>query len=355
MKRLMIALLAIVALCSCNKGVNYNITGTVAQDEVGELYLVSGYGDESTIATTKINPEDGTFAFEGTVDEPMLAMVTDDNETPLTMLFIEPGKIAVVYDEVTKSYNATGTPANDNLNVVNDKLKDVQNRFYALMQSENSDKEQQQALIDEYNTIISTAVTENIDNILGAYLFRVESAELSTADLRARLEQFPASLRKTKMLKAVEEKLIAQEQTEIGAPYIEIVAKDTNDNEVAFSSLVGEGKWVLIDFWATWCGPCRGEIPYLVEAYKKYADKGFEIYGVSLDNNVEAWKSYVAENDMTWVNVIGVNADKKSPSADAYGVSSIPSNFLISPEGKIVAKNLRGEGVAAKLAEVLGE
>ena len=287
-------------------------------------------------------------------DEPKMAMVTDDNETPLAVVFVEAGKISIVYDEATKSYNATGTPANDNFNVVNDKLKDIQTRFAALREEGGSD-EQRQALIDEYNAVVSNAVTENIDNILGAYLFRAESSMLETAELRARLEQFPANMRKTKMLKAIEETVIAQEKTEVGAPYIEIVAQDTNDNEVAFSSLVGEGKWVLIDFWATWCGPCRGEIPYLVEAYKKYADKGFEIYGVSLDNNVEAWKSYVAANEMTWVNVIGVNADKKSPSADAYGVRSIPSNFLISPEGKIVAKNLRGEAVAAKLAEVLGE
>ena len=89
--------------------------------------------------------------------------------------------------------------------------------------------------------------------------------------------------------------------------------------------------------------------------YNTYADRGFEIYGVSLDNDAEAWKEYCVKNDMNWVNVLGLNEDKESLAADAYGVRSIPSNFLISPEGKIVAKNLRGDEVRKKMAELLGK
>ncbi len=353
----MIALLAIVALCGC-KGVNYNISGTVPQDIVGELYLVGASGDGETLASATVDAESGEFKFAGKADEPMLAMITDDNESPIVAVFIEKGDIKVAYNNESQSYEVTGTPANENFTVVNNNLKDVQMRFSALVQ-EGGSEEQQQALVGEYNAVLRdvlrNGVEENLDNILGAYLFRVESAQLSTEELRTRLEAFPAAMRKTSMLQEVEKQLIAQEKTAEGAPYIDIVGKNTADQEVALSSLVGEGKWVLIDFWATWCGPCRGEIPYLVEAYKKYADKGFEIYGVSLDNDVEAWKKYVAENGMAWVNVLGINEENDSPSADAYGVRSIPSNFLISPEGKIVAKNLRGEGVEQKLAELLGK
>ena len=353
MKRLMIALLAIVALCGC-KGVNYNISGTVTQDMVGELYLMSALGNEGTLATAQIDPETGAFSLEGTLDEPMLAMITDDNDSPLASVFIERGKIKVGFDGESNSYIATGTPANDNFNEINSKMRDIQMRFHTLMQNGGSEEEQQ-ALIEEYNALTSNAIKENVDNILGAYLFRMISSQLSISELRERLEEFPASMRNTSMLKGIEELIAAQEKTAIGASYIEIVAPNTNDQEVALSSLVGEGKWVLIDFWATWCGPCRGEIPYLIEAYKKYADKGFEIYGVSLDNNADEWKSYIEDKGMTWVNVLGVNDDKDCPSANQYGVRSIPTNFLISPEGKIVAKNLRGHSVEEKLAELLGE
>lgn len=151
---------------------------------------------------------------------------------------------------------------------------------------------------------------------------------------------------------AVMQSADAQNQPSTGDVYTEISAKDTNGNTVSLSSVVGSGKWVLVDFWATWCGPCRGEIPYLKEAYAKYAGKGFVIYGVSLDDDKDAWREFVKENGMTWTNVN--EPWRGSKAASNYGVEAIPSNFLISPEGKIVATNLRGAGVEKKLEEVLG-
>ena len=109
----------------------------------------------------------------------------------------------------------------------------------------------------------------------------------------------------------------------------------------------------MLDFWATWCGPCCREIPHLREAYAACKSKGLEIYGVSLDNDAAKWKTFVADNDMPWINVLGVSADKRSDAAAMYGISSIPANFLISPEGIIVARDLRGENIKARLEEAM--
>jgi peroxiredoxin len=143
--------------------------------------------------------------------------------------------------------------------------------------------------------------------------------------------------------KQPEYKLINQQAPEIAMP-------DLAGKTVTLSSF--KGKYVLVDFWASWCGPCRTENPNVVEAYNRFKEKNFTILGVSLDQDKSAWQQAIAKDNLTWTHISDLK-QWESAAVPAYGIEGIPFNVLLNPEGKIIASGLRGEGLIKKLEEVL--
>jgi peroxiredoxin len=138
--------------------------------------------------------------------------------------------------------------------------------------------------------------------------------------------------------------------TAVGQIAPELSLPDTNGQIVKLSSM--RGKYVLVDFWAKWCGPCRAENPNVVRVYNKYKDKGFTVFGVSLDRNKEDWLNAIKEDNLTWTHVSDLKF-WQSEAAKIYSITGIPFSILLDPNGVIIAKNLRGEALEAKLAEVI--
>jgi peroxiredoxin len=187
-----------------------------------------------------------------------------------------------------------------------------------------------------------------------AMMGQAEKNALTPDDIESLIKTFPEATQlvvRNKLGKAYEDWKVQSAVTSLGVKAVDFTQNDVNGKPVSLSSF--KGKYVLIDFWASWCKPCRAENPSVVKAYQAYKDKGFTVLGISLDTDSQKadWLEAIQKDGLTWTQL----SDLKSPNAVAelYGVQSIPKNFLVDPNGVIVAKNLRGEELIKKLAELI--
>ena len=196
-------------------------------------------------------------------------------------------------------------------------------------------------------------IKQHPNSNIGGYI--IFSAQFDWPQISEYDEMYNAlseKVKKGKFGKLALDKVNSLKGTTIGYPAIDFTQADVNGKNVSLSSY--KGKYVLVDFWASWCGPCRRENPAVVAAYQKYKDKGFDILGVSMDDNKEKWLAAIAKDNLTWTHVSDLKGWQNA-AGKLYSVSSIPFNLLLDKEGKILAKSLRGADLEAKLAEIFGQ
>ncbi len=211
--------------------------------------------------------------------------------------------------------------------------------------------------LDSLSELVITSYVEtirhNIPSALSDILFGLVDQAISDsirADIIIAMEQ--AGCTDMPNYTRIKTHMELDAQTAPGKPFTDFTQADKNGDQIHLADIVSANKLTLVDFWASWCGPCRAEMPYVVKAYELYHDKGLEIVGVSLDENREAWLKAVDALGMKWLQVSDLQG-WNNVAARAYVVESIPSCFLIGQDGVIVAKNLRGDELAKKIGEIL--
>lgn len=353
--------LAVLCFCTaCQQKAGYTINGKVDGIADGDTVYLQDFMNRQLVKLDSAIVKNGTFKFTGNQESPVYRYITyiKGDKQYVADLFLENGKINVKLGEET---SVGGTVNNDVYQKFSNDFIAAQkemNDFYKAIQEDTTlSDEQRQAKMNELEAkeekamdMIYNTIEQNITNAVGIHLLPSYASAFSEEKQQALVEKVPAEMINDN-IKRIKDHLDLVAKTAVGQKFADFEMKTPEGNNVKLSDFVSKNKYTLVDFWASWCGPCRQEMPNVVEAYKIYKPKGFEIVGVSLDRDEESWKKGIAELNITWPQMSDVKY-WDCEAAKLYGVNAIPATVLIDQEGTIVERNLRGEALKKRLAEL---
>lgn len=351
-KGILAAMLLPIYACQNN---SYTVTGQIEGAQDGDSVFIACLNETQWDICDTLIISNQQFVLNGEADSCAIYSFWTEHENGAYQgfFFTEPGDISL--SVTAEKTILKGTPLNDRYQQVTDSLYIFGDRINALYESGDPTSAdvalQGEALNLQIKEYIKRQLAANIDNQVGFFLLITHANLLTPEEMEQIIGTLPETTRKHPIIRNIETVIAQLKKSAVGQPYTDITLNDPEGKSFRLSDYVAKNKITVLDFWASWCGPCMVEMPEMVKLYSRFRSQGVEFIGISLDTDEQGWKKAISEKGMTWPQGAELTDWQQNEGARAYHIESIPHTVIVSQDGKILTRGLR----AAELEEFLQE
>ncbi|MCJ7448481.1 MAG: AhpC/TSA family protein [Bacteroidales bacterium] len=365
MKRIIYLIFVAALFSSCSSEPHFVVKGKIDESDSVKFLLMKREAGRYVIIDSAVSKK-GNFKMTGTIEFPDMVQLIAVNRENRTSFYLENSRITIT-GKLDSLFNAkiTGSKTQDEYRYIIDTRKPLSEKYSDLyLQYQTASQVRDTAKVAQLENEIESVMKEmialqkdfiknNPASFLAPTLLNDFSYEMEAEEIEAALNAMDTNVAKIPLVKEMKDRVARLKTVSVGQKAPDFTLNNVDGNPVALSSKVGS-KILLIDFWAAWCNPCRQENPNIVKVYNEFHKKGFDVLGVSLDSNKEAWIKAIANDKLSWTQVTDLE-QYESSAAKLYAVDAIPSNFLLDETGTIIARNVRGQALYDKVNGVLGK